>query len=218
MGVSNRQLRAAFGNVISLEGDGQTKLEMEYVFFGKIVDMSELEKAEGSETHEQWELRRFPKEGQRYHGAIRVRKTSSTTGRGKTDYELTLKTIDSESNVIGKQETEIDVTPDMFDQFRRLAANGMIKTRYFFPFQHEDQNLIWEVDVFKGRNGETSEWCKIDLEVQKPLSTIPPFPIQLTDVIDRQPNERTEEQNAFVKRLMEEELLQVNSYLPGNEN
>lgn len=213
--VSTESLRTAYRGTISQEGDGQTKTEMEYVFFGKIVDMSELDKSDGSEAHEQWELRRFQKDDQRYYGSIRVRKTSSTIGRGKADYELTIKTIDSESNVIGKQETEIDVTPDMFDQFRCLAANGMIKTRYFFPFQHEDQDLIWEVDVFKGRNGETSQWCKIDLEVQKPLSTIPPFPIQLTETIDTQPTERTEAQNAFVKRLMEEELLQTNPHPPS---
>ncbi len=197
----------------ALEGDGSLQREHELVFFAKLLRPEQLQQAASSEHHEQWEIRPPRLTDRRYFGSIRVRKTTRTTDEGKqVQYELTLKTVDTHSDSAGKDEVELDVTEAVFDSFKRICTAGMIKTRYCFPVEYKGHALTWEVDVYTGPDGQPVPWCKLDLELPEHLDGYPPFPVELGEVFDVQPKDRTAEQRAFVDRLMQDYFLQTNPY------
>lgn len=200
-------LRPAFE---AAEPDGTTRLEREFVFYGRIVDFDELNRAIGHEEQEQWEIRNPRNDKLQYFGSIRVRKTTSLEPDGghRVVYVLTMKTMTDD--VSGRQEVEIPTTADMFEQIKRLATGGSIKTRYFFPIP--ETLFRWEVDVYTNRDGEADDWCKIDLEVDSPDYKPPQFPIQLEEVITRQPADRTADERKFVEKLMDEKFILSNAY------
>lgn len=45
------------------------------------------------------------------------------------------------------------------------------------------------------------EWCKIDLEVDAAINQVPPFPIELANIITAQEGNRTEEEENKIKSL-----------------
>lgn len=193
---------------------GQTQLEREYVIYGKLVDVKDLEKAASQEHQEQWEIRGEKKDDLRYFGSVRVRAAYANEGDGDAGrdikHTLTIKTLQRDGE--GKDEVELPCSADVFEQVKRLCTGGMTKVRYCFPITHEGQDLVWEVDVYTDANDELVTWCKLDLEVQKPLKTLPPYPVQLTDVLDTQPEHRSAAQKAFVEDLMDKHFVRPNPY------
>ena len=211
--VSPDLLRGMFRSAVGLESqpaDGQKRKELEYVFYGKIVNFDELSKAKTVEHQEQWEIRNQDPNAP-FEGNIRVRKSWTEHERGIVRFVLCAKTFQKEGK--GRDEVEIEVSRDMFEQFKRLATGGMQKTRYCFPFEHEGHALMWEVDVYQDDNNAVVEWCKVDLEVPERLETIPEFPIQLTETITSQYDARTPEEKAKVDQLMKEHFVCQNAYL-----
>lgn len=192
----------------SLEADGKTAVEREYVIYAKIVDFDQLSKASDVEHQEQWELRPSDDNPSPYRGSVRVRKC----WRENTvpTYVLTIKTFQKEGD--GKDEVEVDVTKDVFEQLRRLCTGGMTKSRYFFPIEHEGQNLIWEVDVYRYGEDRLVKWVKLDLEVGAKLEALPAFPVELEEVFDTQPEDRSEEQTGFVQGLMDKFFVRSNPF------
>jgi hypothetical protein len=191
----------------SAEANGDTQVELEYIFFGKVVDFDELKKADKVEDQEQWEIRSEKQGNSPYFGGIRVRKTCGTDS-GEPKYVLCAKTMKGKDD--GRLETELDVTEDLFNQFKKLAQSGMIKTRYYFNVP--DSDLVWEIDVYKTADGEVEPWVKIDLEVKSRKTQIPDFPIELTDVIKEQPGQRTPEQQEQCDKLLKEKFILKNAY------
>lgn len=206
MSLSSSRLTRHFQEV-SLEAqpaDGKMRVERELVFFGKIANFQELAKADSHEQQEQWEIRITPSAEHRFGGCARVRMIDGHK------FILTTKTFNSE-DADAASEVELEVSKDMFEQYKRLATGGMCKTRYVFKI---DEQHFWEVDVYVKPNGDFEDWCKIDLEVQTEdmLQNRPAFPITLTDVIDAQWGERTEEQQAEVDELMKTVFVRPNAY------
>lgn len=202
-------LRTAItGGVIATEeaSTGVANRETEYVFYGRMTDMAELEKAASHENHQQWEIKIPKTEDNATEGRFRIRKT--TNQEGTDEYVLTTK------NKIGagtNNEVSLPTTKDHFEQFKLMAHNGMIKDRYHFPIEGTD--LVWEVDVFLKPEGGYYDWVKIDLEVPSPLTEFPPFPVTMDKVIDPDPSKREDDDEAQVKALYAHTFLTKNPNL-----
>lgn len=186
---------------VSIEENGIAERELEYVFYGKVVDFAELEKvAERSEYQEQYQV-------MRKNGTIRARMVRSDSG---TTYVITTKSWTP--GVAGKSEAELEGTEDMFQHFKSIAESGMQKRRYFLKAgvqrtsDGDEHPLTWEVDVFYDLEGKRSDWCKIDLEVPQPLKELPTLPIELEEVITNQYGKRTRDEIEKLKQLFEEEF------------
>ena len=152
-----------------------TSMELEYTFYAKLKDKKQLEQAASSEFQSQWDIR-FAYDN--IKGTVRCRKTA--VGSEDPTYTLCFKKV--VEGHTGRTETEVQADSEVFDAVKSMAVSGMRKTRYKYPVP--DSNLVWEVDVFQDLDAEEIEWVKLDLEVDQPLEKIPPFPVDLIDVID----------------------------------
>lgn len=148
-----------------------TKMENEVTVYAKIMNPEALNQATRKEDHVQVEAKLS-------NGArTRVRKVTSN---GKVDYISTLKTPGSKSATLSSNfEAEASVTEEYFNLFSTISERTLVKTRYSFVYQQfaftlfidGDKQIItipeivYEVDVFTRDDGEVSQWCKIDVEL-----------------------------------------------------
>lgn len=187
---------------ISMEADSSQSVEREKVFYCRIDDFTQLENADRVENQEQWELR--PKETDT--GCIRVRKTSLVTvgtehspANVNETFIMTTKIYTGENGAV--VETEQEVSPDIFEAFKRIAPSGLIKRR--FTFNIPNSAYKWEVDVFFDEHGDYAEWCKVDLEMDNLNEPTPPFPIQFSEVISGNREIQSEEEKARIRTLFQ---------------
>lgn len=178
---------------LSLEGmiDGKAYQELEYTFYGKIKDFAQLERAQSSETHEQWQLPLDTE--QPVKARIRL-----IDGKRPT---LTTKVRHEGSH--GAMEVDSDISPDLFRSLRMAAINGYKKTRYNFPVKGADRK--WEIDVFLSASGEPHPWVKIDYEVGELGERIPKLPIDFEEIIVEGGKDQTMEERRFVRHLWDSE-------------
>lgn len=176
-----------------------TVLEREVEVYGYLEDLNELSKADSFIQQEQWGVYISNPDGN--SGNIRVRSIN-----GGNEYILTTKVKDG---INGNLETEQPTTKDMFNAFKRLATDGLNKTRYLFKTSNED--IVFEVDVFL-RNGKYSNWVKIDIELPGEgdlnhwLDQLPELPITLTDIRVIAPGKKRPADEEFVKKLFSSEF------------
>ena len=212
-----KQLLIAFEE----QATGKASFEREYVFYAKLTDSSILEHATHKEEQEQWSIKIDKTDKNHCSGQIRIRRTDDN---GKVSYVQTVKTpvkplerdpestdtsvADASQNML---EVATESSEDAFKQFKLIADNGMIKTRYSFPI--EGTTLKFEVDVFHLPNGEKSQWVKIDLEVNEPLESIPPLPEGFSEAIMNQKDDQTDEERQLIRSLYETAFLTKNEYL-----
>lgn len=190
-------------SVEAAAADGNAKVELEYVYFGKIVDFAQLDKADKKQEQEQWEIRvNGP-----HRGNVRVRCIDGDK------YVLCSKIF--QDGQMGKMEVEVPASKDFFEHMKKIATGGMRKTRYIFNIP--DSKFFWEVDVYYTADGEQEPWCKIDLEVDSEDYEIPPLPIELTDLITSQYGKRTPEEDAQVNELMKTKFILPNAFLSKAE-
>lgn len=146
------------------------KIETEFTIYAKVTNPKGLEKADAIEHHLQLEKSLGEK------GRCRVRKT---TGVGHEKIEFTLKSKSGDSHIAHIEHT-VPVDQDFMDCFQSVCDYKWDKTRYKFitksvtmKLEGSDDNeielpkAIYEVDIFKKPDGEISEWCKIDVEVDE---------------------------------------------------
>lgn len=157
----------------------QTETEIERVWFAKISDFTQFDRAISSESHEQWEYRLL--RDNKPIGTLRTRMIDEGDS-----YEMTIKTY--RKNGAGVIESTLGSTKDVHEVIAALADRVLRKTRYVVPtiikHQGEDLELKWEVDVFFRSDGEREEWVKIDLEIPSEDVTSPSIPFRYDDIID----------------------------------
>lgn len=175
----------------SFEAGDEAVEEIEYMFLLKLDDFAQLEKAMRKEYQEQWSV---VIRGHGMESIIRVRQCiegsdESFTVTNKVDF------YDED----GKWEIEKPGERKHFEKIREMADSGMIKDRYFFPVKNSA--LIWEIDVFKDKDGKPYPWVKVDLEVPRRLEELPEFPITYTESFLKQREERNEEESQWVADL-----------------
>lgn len=166
----NRLLKTSLENLPSKDGK-----EREFCFYGKMVDKSDLDKAESFCDQAQYRILVPAKEKGR-EIAVRIRKTISWYKNDKGThshdpvYHLTIKSFVKGEK--GCSEAEVELPKDqgalMFDIFKLNGSDGLMKRRYFFPVgsgyfpePKESANekasirmrfpkgMCWEVDVAK---------------------------------------------------------------------
>lgn len=180
---------------------GQSKKEIEYEIYGKVVNLNDLKKATRTERQDQWGLPVYKTDKNYSAGTVRVRQIDG----GKV--ELTTK-VKRDSD-----EAEIETSQDMFDHFRKLADQGLIKVRHFFPV---DEEFTYEVDAFFNTAGQFSEWVKIDLELPpgvETIDTLPDLPFEMTDIRVIAPGPKKPEDLAFVRELFDKYFNVANQFI-----
>ncbi len=161
-------------------------IEKELTVYAKIGEMDRLHLANRYEQHVQLEGKFSTK------GRFRARRTILGTPKKLLsnepvsellgEYTMTIK-IPDESNSVdnavrSNTEHSTEISKEFFEAMELIAEKKQIKKRYFFDSKDiviqigsEKKrvvipSIIYEVDVFQKHDGEISEWCKIDLEVQ----------------------------------------------------
>jgi len=180
--------------------DGAAQVECEHTFYGRLENFEELKRAVAKEHQEQWEVRLPKTDANGGAGRIRVRKTIESNKN--PEYVLTCKTkVGTDGD---EMEVPVPTTEGMFEQFKLMAEQGMIKDR--FMFQVEGMDLVWEIDLFylpgqEVGSGQYYEWCKIDLEVANRTDPIPPLPFHFAELITAPEGRRTEAEEQRVRGL-----------------
>lgn len=166
--------------------NGQKAKEKEYVWYGRLTDVSELQKAASQETQKQSSLKGNG-------GTIRVRETGAM---GQVRYTLTAKAYSGRGEA---DEVSVPVSKDLHEVFKAITGESMDKIRYTFPI--EGSELKWEVDVFIDAQGNPKDWVKIDLETPGEMTEWPPLPVTLADTIFGGNDLYTPEQKAKLAEL-----------------
>lgn len=179
---------------LALESVGSLAKEIEHEFYAQLTDTAQLERADSVEHQSQWEIRTPNDDGRLYVGSVRVRKTVKD---GQASYMFCIKTMIPGQGT--RNETELEVTEDIYEQFRRVAQKGMVKTRY--SFKVPDSDYVWEIDLFDNNRDEAQPWVKIDLEVSSKAEELPKFPLSVVEIIGTK--NRTAEQQQKIDELFE---------------
>ena len=152
---------------------GNVSIEREICFLAKIGSPAGLQQAFAKESHVQAKLKGGPGK------SVRVRKISQD---GKTPrFEMTTKIEipGDKANVAASTEITDKIREGTFETFLAACEDYMVKDRYTFRSERiivngndtetvvETNGLAFEVDVFIRKDRKTSEWCKIDLEIDK---------------------------------------------------
>lgn len=158
-----------------IENVGKAVREKEHTVYARILDFSQLKKADKAEIQEQHIIPVERTDKNRGSGKIRIRKVTSRSG--DVCYELTTKSDVKE----GKIEVTVPTTEENFIQFKVMASVSMFKHRY--TFTDEDSGLKWEVDAVPDGNGGYYPWVRAEIEVKDLNDKVPEFPIKTEEVI-----------------------------------
>lgn len=158
-----------------IENVGKAVREKEHTVYARILDFSQLKKADKAEIQEQHVIPVERTDKNRGSGKIRIRKVTSRSGDVR--YELTTKSDVKE----GKIEVTVPTTEENFIQFKVMASVSMFKHRY--TFTDEDSGLKWEVDAVPDGNGGYYPWVRAEIEVKDLNDKVPEFPIKTEEII-----------------------------------
>jgi hypothetical protein len=170
--------------IVSLEnekGDSVQKLETEIVIYSKIGEPARLQECKSKEDHIQLETT--------FENGTRCRVRKVTKEDAKPQFIFTFKVPtgkNEETGLDANSEYSVDVDEDFFTGFMSVASRKLVKTRYNFLSENvtmtlkegdNDKDIVipnieYEVDVYQKADGSTSEWCKIDVEVDNIVNYI----------------------------------------------
>lgn len=165
----------------------------------------------------------------------RVRHT--VTDRNESKYVFTFKVkTKNPDGLEANREYNVDVDTDFFEGFKAVANRSLKKIRYVFHsenvemtlVEHDEKKIItipnieYEVDVYEKKDGSSSRYCKIDIEVDNIIKFLKAdYPqidkFKLNIKISHLPFgpknailkfSATEEQHAFIDNLWKTEFTQ----------
>lgn len=193
-----------------IENVGKAVREKEHTVYARILDFSQLKKADKAEIQEQYIIPVERTEENRGSGKIRIRKVTSRSGDVR--YELTTKSDVKE----GKIEVTVPTTEENFIQFKVMASVSMFKHRY--TFTDEGSGLKWEVDAVPDGNGGYYPWVRAEIEVKDLKDKVPEFPIKTEEIIyPPELSETTEEEyKEKTDKLNSRFFVKGNVYLDDN--
>jgi len=199
---AKRALQESFESAIEEAQDTTEQQEIEYEIYGRYVNLNDIvSKSNGLEFQEQYNI-------QQENGSLRVRYVKQ---EDEEAFIMTSKRYDGPESDLGVPEVNIPVNEGMFNHFKAMAVNGMIKNRYFVPIGHqlltsgEKVDIQWEVDVFLDGKGEPTGWVKIDLPVLEELKELPELPFELEDklILPLKFADRSPEDKAKVRKIID---------------
>lgn len=158
-------------------------IETELTVYARLDDLNELEGvADAIEDHIQLESTLITGHRQR------VRKVTPIKGEGvgSDRFEFTTKyKLPDDAGIPSSLETTADVDEQFYDTYSMMAVRGIVKRRYSIAgkvprISGLPENIVlpavrYEVDVFtipKGKDGEKSNWIKMDIELQDILKAL----------------------------------------------
>ena len=193
-----------------IENVGKAVHEKEHTVYARILDFSQLKKADKAEIQEQHVIPVERTEENRGSGKIRIRKVTSRSGDVR--YELTTKSDVKE----GKIEVTVPTTEENFIQFKVMASVSMFKHRY--TFTDEGSGLKWEVDAVPDGNGGYYPWVRAEIEVKDLKDKVPEFPIKTEEIIYPPELSETSEEEYKEKtdKLNSRFFVKGNVYLDNN--
>ena len=160
-----------------LENRGKAIREKEFTVFARILNFSQLKKANRAEIQEQYIIPIDKTEENAGQGAIRVRKITARNGRSR--YELTTK---NKMDIGDSIEVTVPTTKENFIQFKVLSSVSMMKHRYTFKIKGTDKK--WEVDVVPDGNGSYYPWARCEIEVvDLNDKNVPELPLEVEELI-----------------------------------
>jgi CYTH domain-containing protein len=176
------------------EVNGKSQKELEYTFVGYIDDLqSIIDNASSVEEYEQWWMSTDDKRNEGdVSGTFRVRSID------RKEFTMTIKERFNSAKFHSSTETEVKISKDMFESFKRLAPMGIIKTRYSYPIPNT--KYTWEIDVYTLESGDIYDWVKLDLEVKGELKSIPSFPPGIGEAIDTKERRHREATNKILNK------------------
>ena len=193
--------------------DGVKHREVEREIIVRLVDITELDKAEKSEFHEQWEVKSPQTEGNVTSIRSRIRKTMKNVSDTPV-YVHTTKTKSSAQN--WNDEVSIPTTEPHFNQYQAAAEAGMIKERFFFPVETEgdDLPLVWELDMYPINpdvpfERKYKQWARLEIENVQEGMPLPDLPIAVDEVIIIS-DDNTEEEKEKIAFIFKNEFLSPN--------
>ncbi len=157
---------------ISMENE-KSQIEKEITIYARITNPQGLEEAYSREEQVQGEIKIDA------DSRLRVRKT--TQKDQEPVYTMTSKiALANEDGLRSFEEKTENIDEPTFTLFIQSLSSYQKKTRYLFNIEKivaesgeaGDEKALsidgfkYEVDVFTNTEGKTSEWCKIDLEIQ----------------------------------------------------
>lgn len=160
-----------------LENRGKAIREKEFMVFARILNFSQLKKANRAEIQEQYIIPIDKTEENAGQGAIRIRKITARNGRSR--YELTTK---NKMDIGDSIEVTVPTTKENFIQFKVLSSVSMMKHRYTFKINGTDKK--WEVDVVPDGNGSYYPWARCEIEVDDLNDkNVPELPLEVEELI-----------------------------------
>lgn len=160
-----------------LENRGKAIREKEFTVFARILNFSQLKKANRAEIQEQYIIPIDKTEENAGQGTIRVRKITARNGRSR--YELTTK---NKMDIGDSIEVTVPTTKENFIQFKVLSSVSMMKHRYTFKIKGTDKK--WEVDVVPDGNGSYYPWARCEIEVDDLNDkNVPELPLEVEELI-----------------------------------
>lgn len=186
------------------------KPESELYFYARVGNRDGLSQAIATELHDQWEYK-FPNDEKgKPKGKQRIR---ATTIDGQVRYEETIKTpVDLGKHMAANLEATTVIDEAYFNAWKQaLGTTGCVKQRYTFLSRDvvltttEGQavklpEVKYEVDVLIDPQGNSSKWCKIDVEIDPILDYLAEHHADITsfDAMVKLSHLPFEPQDAFV--------------------
>lgn len=210
-----KTLRKAFAK--EEHSDGVQRKEVEQELLVRVVDLTELDKAQKTEFHEQWEISVPKSEGNATSLRSRIRKTLTALTESPV-YVHTTKT--KEENSSWNDEVSIPTTEPHFNQYRAAAESGMIKERFFFPIENQAEGtepLVWELDMYPIDHTEPfdrkyKQWARLEIENIPEGTALPELPIAVAEVIIIS-DSNTPEEKEKIDFLFKNEFLSKNKVI-----
>ena len=195
--------------------DGNKPKEVEREIIVRLIDISELDKAEKSEFHEQWEIKVPQTENNVTSVRSRIRKTTVSLTEAPVYVHTTKTKSESQSY---NDEVSIPTTEPHFKQYQAGAETGMIKERFFFPVntEQESSGLIWELDMYpidpdNPFERKYKQWARLEIENVEEGMALPDLPIAVDEVIIIGPD-NTPEEKEKIDFIFKNEFLYPNRF------
>lgn len=140
-----------------------TGMEYEVEIYVRLKNPDEVvEKSTSHELQEQWGC--FIPKTARNAASMSTRVRMTQLADAEASYVHCSKT---DAGELGRKEVEHASCRDQFEQFRMAADQGLKKIRYNVPHHLEATatDIVYQVDMFRNKEGVLVPWTKIDAEV-----------------------------------------------------
>lgn len=153
--------------------------EMEFNVKATLVDPLFLKELGSYVDIEQWTTMINPTPTRPTKGSMRVRRTTNPTG--VSEYTSTDKLLVQSTDNHGyshRLEHTVQISKEHFDLRKLITNSGQIKRRYTVKCELDGpfKGYNWEIDIFYTKDGELTNCCMVEMEVNEKIDKEMPLP------------------------------------------